>query len=50
VLDAQQRRFRSERDYERARYDYLLAMLRLKSTARSLSRNDLAEIDSLLVK
>ncbi|MDB5968856.1 MAG: hypothetical protein JWQ90_1306 [Hydrocarboniphaga sp.] len=49
VLDAQQQRYRAERDYERSRYDYLLSILKLKAAAGSLSQHDLAEVDALLV-
>lgn len=50
LLNAQQQRFHAERDYDRARYDYLLAILRLKQTAGSLDLHDLSEIDALLVR
>lgn len=49
VLDAQRELYRAQRDYARARYDYLLNVLRLKSAAGQLSGKDLNEIDSLLV-
>ena len=48
VLNAQQQRFRAERDYDRSRYDYLLAILRLKVTGGRLMQRDLEEIDGLL--
>ena len=49
LLNAQTQRYQAERDYERARYDYLLAILRLKATGGSLQLRDLASIDRLLV-
>lgn len=49
VLDAQRELFRAQRDLSRARYDYLLNILRLKQAVGSLSATDLAEIDALLV-
>jgi outer membrane protein len=49
VLDAQQQRYRAERDYQRSRYDYLMAILRLKAAAGSLNERDLADVDALLV-
>ncbi|HUS23753.1 MAG TPA: TolC family outer membrane protein [Candidatus Binatia bacterium] len=48
VLNAQQLLFLAERDYSRARYDYLLSILRLKAGAGQLGAKDLAEIDQLL--
>jgi outer membrane protein len=50
LLNAQQQRFHAERDFQRARYDYLLAILRLKQTAGLLSLRDLTDIDALLVR
>jgi outer membrane protein len=41
VLNAQQVRYGAQRDYARSRYDYLLASLRLKQAAGSLSEDDL---------
>lgn len=49
VLNAQSALYSAQRDYARARYDYLLAVLRLKAAAGSLDAGDLDEIDSLLV-
>ena len=49
VLNAQRELFRAERDHARARYDYLLNILRLKALAGQLVRKDLLEIDALLV-
>jgi outer membrane protein len=48
VLNAQQQRFRAERDYDHSRYEYLLAILRLKAAAGHLTASDLSEIDALL--
>lgn len=48
VLDAQQNRYSVQRDYARARYDYLLATLRLKQAAGILSEEDVAQINSWL--
>lgn len=50
VLNAQQQLYSAQRDYARARYDYLLNVLRLKQAAGRLSEQDLAEINRLLVK
>lgn len=49
VLNAQRDRYSAQRDHARARYDYLLAVLRLKSAAGTLAARDLDEIDQLLV-
>ncbi|ULQ45630.1 TolC family outer membrane protein [Flagellatimonas centrodinii] len=49
VLNAQQQLYLAERNYLQARYDYLLAVLTLKAVAGRLGRDDLAEIDALLV-
>lgn len=49
VLNAQQQLYAAERDYARARYDYLLSVLQLKQTAGRLGEADLAEIDRLLI-
>lgn len=48
VLNAQRELYRAQRDYSRARYDYLLNVLRLKLAAGRLDEPDLAEIDVLL--
>lgn len=48
VLNAQRELYRAQRDYSRARYDYLLNVLRLKLAAGRLNEADLAEIDVLL--
>ena len=49
VLNAQSLLFSAQRDYARARYDYLVSILTLKSAAGRLTEADLAEIDRLLV-
>jgi len=49
VLNAQQQLYLAERNYLQARYDYLLSVLTLKAAAGRLGRDDLAEIDALLV-
>ena len=48
VLNAQQTLFRSKRDFSQARYDYILAGLKLKLTSGKLSREDLIQINNLL--
>jgi len=49
VLDAQQQVFSARTNYRRARYDYLLNVLRLKQAAGILRIQDLEDIDSILV-
>jgi outer membrane protein len=49
VLNAQSLLYSAQRDYARARYDYLIAILTLKSASGRLTQSDLAEIDKLLV-
>lgn len=49
VLNAQSLLYSAQRDYARARYDYLIAILTLKSASGRLTQADLAEIDQLLV-
>lgn len=49
VLNAQRELYSAQRDYARARYDYLLNVLRLKNAAGQLGQKDLAEIDKLLM-
>ncbi|MDZ7811075.1 MAG: TolC family outer membrane protein [Arhodomonas sp.] len=48
VLDAQQRLFGAERDYQQARHAYLLNTLRLQQAAGILAEEDLAAINRLL--
>jgi outer membrane protein len=49
VLNAQQQLYSTQRDLARARYDVILNGLRLKSAAGTLTENDLAGINMLLV-
>ncbi len=49
TLDTQSALYRAERDYARARYDYLLNTLRLKQASGQLKATDLAAINALLV-
>ena len=49
VLNAQSALYSAQRDYARARYDYLLSVLRLKAAAGTLGVEDLTQIDALLV-
>ena len=48
VLDAQRQLFSSVRDYNNARYDYILNNLRLKQAAGTLSPTDLEALGSFL--
>jgi outer membrane protein len=48
VLAAQRDLFNAQRQYDRARYDYVLSVLRLKQAAGRLNENDLAEVDALV--
>jgi len=48
VLNAQRERYTAQSNYLRARYDYLLATLRLKQAAGSLSLQDIAQINDWL--
>lgn len=48
VLNSQQVRYSAQRDYARSRYDYLLASLRLKQAAGSLSEEDLTLVNGWL--
>ncbi len=48
VLDSQRLRYTAQSDYLRARYDYLLATLRLKQAAGSLSLADIEKINAWL--
>ncbi len=49
VLNAQQQLYSTQRDLARARYDTLLNGLRLKSAAGTLTEEDLARINALLL-
>jgi len=48
VLNAQRERYTAQSEYLRTRYDYLLATLRLKQAAGSLSEADIAQINNWL--
>lgn len=48
VLDARRELFRTQRDYARARYDYILASLRLKQAAGMLNVEDVQQVNSWL--
>ena len=48
VVDAERGLFQARRDYARARYDYILDVLRLKQAAGTLSPEDVAAADGLL--
>lgn len=48
VLDAERDLYLIKRDYAQARYDYLLNMLRLKSSAGVLSATDLERVNRML--
>ena len=43
VLQANRELYRAERDYQRARYDYVLNSLRLRQSAGHLSLEDLKQ-------
>jgi len=48
VLNAQSQLFQTRRDLARARYDVLLATLRLRQASGQLTPADVLEIDRLL--
>lgn len=48
ILNAQQELFRARRNYARARYDYILNILRLKQAAGIIQTKDLTEINQWL--
>ena len=50
VLNAQQQLFKTRRDLAKARYDSVLAGLRLKAAAATLQDDDVAAVDALLVR
>ncbi len=50
VLNAQQQLFSTRRDLAKARYDTLLAQLRLKAAAGSLGEDDIQAVNALLEK
>lgn len=45
VLNATQKLYQTERDYERARYDYVLNGLKLKKSTGTLSISDLEQVN-----
>jgi len=49
VLNARRELFRTQRDYARARYDYILASLRLKQAAGTLNMEDVQQVNNWLV-
>ncbi len=49
VLNAQRELYRSQRDLSRARYNYLLSLLRLKQLVGALADEDLRQVDGMLV-
>ena len=49
-MNAQFALYRAITNYEQARYDYLLNVLRLKQAAGTLQVQDLEEIDQFLVE
>jgi len=49
VLQVQSNLFKSERDYARSRYDYILNILKLKQSSGTLSADDIEEINQWLV-
>ena len=46
LLDSQKRRYQAQRDYARSRYEYIIAMLRLKASVGSLNPGDLISISN----
>ncbi|MCW8825914.1 MAG: TolC family outer membrane protein [Gammaproteobacteria bacterium] len=48
LLNSQREQFRSKRDYAQARYDYLLATLKLKEVVGALTESDLNQINYYL--
>ncbi|MBL8513230.1 MAG: TolC family outer membrane protein [Betaproteobacteria bacterium] len=50
VLNAQQQLFQAQRDLQQARYNTILAQLRLKAASGRLKEDDLAEVNRLLAK
>jgi outer membrane protein len=49
VLNEQRNLYRAKRDYSRTRYDYLINSLKLKHAASSLTADDMAQVNKLLV-
>jgi outer membrane protein len=50
VLNAQSQLFQTKRDLAKARYDVLLGGLKLRQASGTLTADDLAPINGLLVK
>ncbi|MGZ5248694.1 MAG: TolC family protein, partial [Caldimonas sp.] len=50
VLNAQSQLYQTRRDLARARYDVLLATLRLRQASGQLTPSDVRAIDSLLAR
>jgi outer membrane protein len=50
VVDAERELFQARRDFSRARYDYILGILRLKQAAGTLENDDLAIANSWLTE
>ncbi len=48
VLNSQRSLYQAQRDYSRAKHDYLMNVLRLKSAAGILEQTDVVEVNSLL--
>lgn len=48
VLNAQRQRYAAQRDYAAARYNYILASLRLKQAAGTLNEGDLQQVNGWL--
>lgn len=48
VLLSQQRQFQAQRDYSRARHDYVLSHLRLRTTAGLIEEADIARLNQVL--
>ncbi len=48
LLDSQQQLFSTERDYNVAKYNYLLSLLNLKAAAGTLGMKDIESMDTLL--
>jgi len=49
VLNSQSQLYQTERDLAKARYDYVVAMLRLRQAAGTLTQNDILAVNALLV-
>ena len=49
ILQAEQQLRAGQRDFRKGRYDHIVAFIRLKTTAGSLTLGDIADIDERLV-